>query len=118
VSDDPRRQSAPHPIQGESRRHLIRVTRRRVALAAAAVLGALWLAIIGQLKAGDDPVLKESEAAAPASTNTTTTSTTTTSKTTTSKTTTSEKTKTETTPKKTKTTTTSTTASTSTSSES
>jgi hypothetical protein len=84
----------PDPIEGEPRRKLIAVTRTRVALAAAAVLAALWLAIVGQLKAGNDPVLKDttSGAAAPATTGTTTTTTETTPQTETSS-------KTETTPK-------------------
>jgi cytoskeletal protein RodZ len=47
------------PIGGEPRRKLISSMRFRVALAAAAVLAAAWLAIVGQLKAGDDPFIKE-----------------------------------------------------------
>jgi hypothetical protein len=103
----------PDPIEGEPRRKLIAVTRRRVALAAAAVLAALWLAIVGQLKAGSDPVLKDttSGAAAPATTGTTTTTTETTPQTETGS-------KTETTETQTQTQTTTTSTSTATTSQS
>jgi hypothetical protein len=107
----------PDPIEGEPRRKLIAVTRRRVALAAAAVLAALWLAIVGQLKAGSDPFVKDtSNAAAPATTTTTTPETTTTQTSTDKSSSKTETEKTETT--ETQTTTTSTSASTSTSSQS
>ena len=105
------------PIEGGPRRKLIAVTRTRVALAAAAVLAALWLAIVGQLKAGNDPVVKDTTSAASTSPETTTTTTETSPKTETSaKTETSPKT--ETTQTQTQTTTTSTSTSTSTTSQS
>jgi cytoskeletal protein RodZ len=102
----------PDLIEGEPRRRLIGRVRVRVALAAAALLGALWLALVGQLKAGDDPVLRPASATTSGTTSTPSTGTTT-SKTTTSKTTTTPQTETQTT-----TTSTSTTPSTSTSSQS
>jgi len=49
-------------VYGEKRRRLINSLRGRVALAAAAVLGALWLAFAGRVEGGDDPVLKEGKA--------------------------------------------------------
>ena len=46
-------------IYGEKRRRLINSLRGRVTLAAAAVMGALWLAFAGRVEGGDDPVLKD-----------------------------------------------------------
>ena len=63
------------PIQGEPRRRLIRVTRQRVALAAAAVLAALWLALVEELHAGNDPVVKAPPSTTAAATTTATTTT-------------------------------------------
>ena len=65
-------------MQGEDRRRLISRVRRRTALAAAAVLAALWIAIVEQLEAGHDPVLKEQASGTTTTTTTTTSSTTTT----------------------------------------
>jgi hypothetical protein len=44
-------------VYGAKRRRLIRSLRGRVVLAAAALLGALWLAFAGRVEGGDDPAL-------------------------------------------------------------
>jgi cytoskeletal protein RodZ len=50
-------------LHGEARRRLVRSLRVRVALAVGALLGALWLAFVGRVEGGDDPVLKDEPAA-------------------------------------------------------